>query len=61
VFGRTFSPAVLAQVSALEDMERNLARLLRADIMWKTAGISCAPYQPMPKPSSFVSSALSCE
>ena len=44
VFGRTFSPAVLAQVSALEDMERNLARLLRADIIRETRPIPDREY-----------------
>jgi class 3 adenylate cyclase len=33
VLGRTFGPAVLSLVSGVEDVERNLARLLRADII----------------------------
>jgi predicted ATPase len=44
VFGRTFSPTVLAQVSALEDMERDLARLLRADIIRETRPIPDREY-----------------
>jgi predicted ATPase len=44
VFGRTFSPAVLALVSGLEDVERNLARLLRADIIRETRPIPDREY-----------------
>ena len=44
VFGRTFSPAVLALVSELEDVERNLARLLRADIIRETRPIPDREY-----------------
>jgi class 3 adenylate cyclase len=44
VFGRTFSPAVLAPVSALEDVERDLARLLRADIIRETRPIPDREY-----------------
>jgi class 3 adenylate cyclase len=44
VFGRTFSPALLALVSALEDVERDLARLLRADIIRETRPIPDREY-----------------
>jgi predicted ATPase len=44
VFGRTFSPAVLALVSAPEDVERDLARLLRADIIRETRPIPDREY-----------------
>jgi class 3 adenylate cyclase len=33
VLGRTFGPSVLSLVSGVDDVERNLARLLRADII----------------------------
>jgi predicted ATPase len=33
VLGRSFGPAVLSLVSGVDDVERNLARLLRADII----------------------------
>ena len=44
VFGRTFSPAVLALVNPLEDVEGDLARLLRADIIRETRPIPDREY-----------------
>jgi class 3 adenylate cyclase len=39
VVGRTFSPTVLGLVSGLEDVESNLARLVRADIVRESRAI----------------------
>ena len=36
VLGRTFSPAVLDEVAGVQDVERNLSRLLRANIIYET-------------------------
>jgi predicted ATPase len=36
VFGRTFSPIVVARASGIADVEANLARLVRADIVRET-------------------------
>jgi class 3 adenylate cyclase len=44
VIGRSFSPAVLALVDSLEDVERDLARLLRADIIRETRSIPNREY-----------------
>jgi predicted ATPase len=44
VFGRSFSPAMLALVSSLEDVERDLARLVRADIIRETRPIPDREY-----------------
>jgi class 3 adenylate cyclase len=44
VLGRTFAPAVLALVSGVEDLERNLMRLLRANIIRETHAIPSREY-----------------
>jgi class 3 adenylate cyclase len=44
VFGRTFSPTVLALIETVEDVERDLARLLRADIIRETRPIPDREY-----------------
>jgi predicted ATPase len=36
VFGRTFAPSVLALVAGVDELERNLGRLLRANIIHET-------------------------
>jgi hypothetical protein len=40
---------------------RRLRSFQAGSVLWKTAGASCAPYQPIPNPSPFVSSAPICE
>jgi class 3 adenylate cyclase len=44
VLGRTFSPAVLALVSGVEELERNLMRLLRANIIRETRALPDREY-----------------
>lgn len=44
VFGRTFSPAVLAHVKGIEGVERDIARLLRADIIREVHPIPVREY-----------------
>jgi class 3 adenylate cyclase len=44
VFGRTFGPAALSLVSGVEDLERNLTRLLRADIIRETRALPNREY-----------------
>jgi predicted ATPase len=44
VLGRTFAPTVLALVSGVEDLERNLTRLLRANIIHEVRAIPNREY-----------------
>jgi class 3 adenylate cyclase len=44
VVGRSFAPAVLALVDSIDDVERGLARLLRADIVRETRSIPNREY-----------------
>jgi class 3 adenylate cyclase len=44
VLGRTFAPTVLAQVSGVADIERNLMQLLRANIICETRALPSREY-----------------
>jgi class 3 adenylate cyclase/murein L,D-transpeptidase YcbB/YkuD len=44
VLGRTFAPTMLAQVSGVQDVERNLVRLLRANIIRETPALPHKEY-----------------
>src|SRR3954464_14372338 len=43
------------------ESSRRLRSFQAGSMLWKTPGVSWAPYQPTPKPSPFVSSAPICE
>ena len=43
------------------ESSRRLRSFQAGSMLWKTAGVSAPPYQPIPKPSPFVVSAPSAE
>ena len=47
--------------SMCADSSRRLRSFQAGSMLWKTPGVSPAPYQPIPKPSPFVVSAPSLE